>query len=744
MNGNLTPLINLVFGIANKLRGPYRPPQYRKIMLPMTVLRRMDLALQPNKAEVIAEYEKLQARGLEGDALHKILARKASKDREQPLYNISPYTFEKLLNDPDNIAPNLVAFISGFSERARQIFEKFEFENEIEKLDKANRLFSIVKEFTNKKIKLHPDHISNADMGYVFEELVRRFNEQANEEAGDHFTPREVIHLMANLVYTDEEDVYKPGIIRTIYDPTCGTGGMLSVSEEHIKKQNAKAHLELYGQEYNEESWAICCSDLLIKDEPVDNIVFGDTLGDGETFDGHAERKFHYMLANPPFGVEWKPEQDIVTKEHKELGFDGRFGAGLPGIDNGSMLFLQHMISKMHPSPAEGGEGSKIAIVFNGSPLFNGEAGPSESNIRRWIIENDWLDAIVALPDQLFYNTGIFTYIWLVSNRKLEARRGRVQLIDATRHFIKMKKSLGNKRNRIGGTEKGEPNQIGEITRLYGGNKDGATASVMVDGKEQERVCSRIFDNREFGFLKMVVERPLRLNFQVSKERLVRLPLETAFANLAKSKKKHGSAAQKQEIEQGKALQSSVLDILNALDTETLYMDRGNFETALQAAFDEAGAKLTADLKKPILSALSERDPKAEICLDTKGNPEPDSELRDTELVPLPDDIALPLPLDYEKKGATKIADKADNTELLKLVKDHCADYLKREVLPYVQSAGKHKAAWIDHSKTKVGYEIPINRHFYVYEPPRPLDEIETDIRALETDIVAMLKEVGV
>ena len=730
MKGNLNSLIGLVFNIANKLRGPYRPPQYRKVMLPMTVLRRLDCVLQPAKEEVLAEYKKLQAQGLEGDALHTVLGRKASGKRQQPLYNISPFTFEKLLGDPDNIAANLVSYINGFSERARRIFEMFEFEIEIEKLDKANRLFLIVKEFTNPKVNLHPDHIKNDEMGYVFEELVRRFNEQANEEAGDHFTPREVIRLMANLVYTEEEDVYRPGIVRTIYDPTCGTGGMLSVSEEHIKEQNPQAHLELFGQEYNEESWAICCSDLLIKDEPVDNIVFGDSLGDGQTSDGHPDKKFHYMLANPPFGVEWKPEEDVVRKEHREFGFDGRFGPGLPTIQNGATLFLLHMISKMHPPPKRGGEGSKIAIVFNGSPLFNGDPGPSESNIRRWIIENDWLDAIIALPDQLFYNTEIYTYIWLVTNRKPDYRKGKVQLVDATRHFIKMKKSLGNKRKKLGGVEPEEPDQIGEITKLYANYTDGATAKVKIDGKEQERVCSKIFDNRDFGYLRVMVERPLRLNFRADADRIERLKDETGFINLATSKKKHGSAARAKEIADGEATQVRILSILEGMDGTKFYSDREEFEADLKAAFNAAAERLPAGTKKAILSALSERDPTAEICRDNKGEPEPDTELRDTEIVPLPKDIPLPLPMGYEKN--------ADNSDLLALVKGHCEAYLAREVLPHVDQA------WIDHSKTKVGYEIPINRHFYVYEPPRPLKALEDDIRGLEADILRMLKEVTV
>ncbi len=718
---NTTNLINFVFDIANKLRGPYRPPQYRKVMLPMTVLRRLDCVLAPAKEEVLKEYEKLKARGLEGDALHKVLARKASKDRTHPLYNVSPYTFEKLLADPENIASNLVSYINGFSDSARVIFEAFGFESEIEKLDKANRLYLIVKEFADPRINLHPNHVSNHDMGYVFEELVRKFNEQANEEAGDHFTPREVIRLMAHLLYTEDEDVYTPGIARTIYDPTAGTGGMLSVSEEYITEQNPQAHLELFGQEYNEESWAICRSDLLIKDEPVENIAFGDTLGDGETGDGHADKTFHYMLANPPFGVEWKPQEDYVKKEHRELGFNGRFGPGLPRINDGATLFLLHMLNKMKPAPEQGGEGSKIAVIFNGSPLFNGEPGPSESNIRRWIIENDWLDAIIALPDQLFYNTGIYTYIWLVSNRKPDHRKGRVQLIDGTRHFRKMKKSLGNKRNELG------DEHIEALTRLYAEFEDGARCRVGLNGELVERVCSRTFDNREFGYLKVTVERPLRLNFQASPERIDRLAAETAFANLAKSKKRKNAAEAESEVKAGQASQQRIIEILEGLDPRR-YSDRAQFEPKLKAAFKQAGEKLPAPIKKAILNALSERDPVAAICRDAKGNPEPDTELRDTEIVPLPADIPLPLPIGYEKD--------ADNAELLALVRDHCEDYLAREVLPFVDDA------WIDHAKTKVGYEIPINRHFYVYEPPRPLEEIEQDIQALESEILAMLKKV--
>lgn len=688
-------------------------------MLPMTVLRRMDLVLAPNKEKVLEKYEKLKAQNHSEEAIHKILGKTATDDREQPLYNISQYDFGKLLGDPNNIARNLVAYIDGFSPKARDIFSKFEFHNEIEKLDNANRLFMVVKDFTDPSIDLHPNRVSNLQMGYVFEELIRKFNEKANEEAGDHFTPREVIRLMAHLIYTDDEDVYTPGIARTIYDPTCGTGGMLSVSEEYIREQNPQANLILYGQEYNAESYAICCSDLLIKDEPIDNIHFGDTLGDGKSEDGHPDKRFHYMMANPPFGVEWKTQQSIVQKEADALGFSGRFGAGTPRINDGALLFLQTMISKMRPSPEVGGDGSKIAIVFNGSPLFTGDAGSGESNIRRWIIENDWLDAIIALPDQMFYNTGIFTYIWIVSNRKRHERCGKVQLIDGTKHFQKMGKSLGNKRNELSNAH------IDEITRLYAEFKQDDNSRVVIGSETKERSCSKIFDNRDFGYLKITVERPLKLNFQASAERIARLAGETAFAKLAESMKRKDSAAIAAEEEAGKTLQAQIVAVLGGMQ-DTLVKNRDEFTKTLNAAFKTAGIKLEAPIRKAILSALSERDETADVCTDNMGNPEPDTELRDTELVPLPKDIELP-------RLNAGIGEMNDD-QLPDLVHEHVENYLAAEVHPHVPEA------WVDHKKTKMGYEIPFNRHFYIYEPPRKLEKIEKDIEDVTLDIIKMLK----
>jgi type I restriction enzyme M protein len=570
---------------------------------------------------------------------------------KQAFHNTSRLDFPKLTDDPNNIAPNLQQYIASFSSRAREIIEYFGFEAEIEKLDKADLLYLVVKKFA--EIDLHPDAVSNVEMGYIFEELVRKFSEAANETAGDHFTPREVIRLMVNLLFEpDSEALTKPGIVRTLCDPACGTGGMLSVAEDYLRELNPQARLECYGQEYNPESYAICGSDLMMKGQNLENIVFGDSF----TADGHAGARFDYLLANPPFGVEWKPQERFIRDEADTMGYDGRFGAGLPRINDGSFLFLQHMIAKMKP------EGSRLAIVFNGSPLFTGDAGSGESNIRRWIIESDWLEAIVALPDQLFYNTGISTYSWIVTNRKRPERRGKVQLIDTTGFSQKMRKSLGNKRNEL------SDEQIAEITHIYG-------------GFAEDEHC-KIFANEAFGYRKITVEQPLRLNFQVSEERLERLQAEKVWQRVKG--------------------QDAVLAMLRAMPGE-LFTDRPAFEAALKSACKVVGLRLDAQVKKAVLSALSDRDETASVCLDTRGNPEPDPELRDTESVPLGENID---------------------------------EYVAREVSPYVPDA------WVDDSKTRVGYEINFNRYFYKYVPPRPLAEIEADIRTLETEIVQMLGEI--
>ena len=751
---------DVIWNIADLLRGPYRPPQYRRVMIPLTVLRRLDCVLESTKHEVIAMHKKLKADGKDAEAIEKIITHKI----KVPFFNTSEFTFETLLGDPDKLAANLANYMAGFSSRARKIIEKFKFDEEIEKLEEANRLFEVVKQVAavdlHPETPEHPEGIPNIAMGYVFEDLVRRFNEQANEEAGDHFTPREVIKLMVTLLFTYDDLVYKEGKVIKIYDPTAGTGGMLSESEKLIVDPetglNPSANLELFGQEYNPEAYAICGSDLMIKGEDVKNMIYGNTLGTGkakEGFtdgDGHPDEKFHYMLANPPFGVEWKPERDHVTKEHNEFGFNGRFGPGLPRINDGALLFLLHMISKMEPAPAKGGkggEGSRIGIVFNGSPLFTGDAGSGESNIRRWIIENDMLEAVIGLPDQLFYNTGISTYVWIVTNRKRPKRAGKVQLINGADFAWKMKKSLGDKRKRIGDGTDGAPNHIEVLAKLYGDFRHGVRLTVgqiqtNVDPKRDQTkslFVSKIFDNQDFGYLKITVERPLRLSFAVTDERIERFKKTSSFVGLAISRKRKDKKKIIEEELTGKAAQTAILEVLERMKAEfsagQLVKDRTVFDEQLAEAFQAADLTLNGSLKDALLApgSLGERDPSAEICRDSNGEPAPDPELRDTENVPFPTGIALPLPLDYEGK---KNKGEVDVARLLALVQDHCEAYLKAEVLPY------RPDAWIDHSKIKVGYEVPFNRHFYEYEAPRELEEIEADIDGLEKEIMAMLKEV--
>ncbi len=460
---NFSERVSFIWSVADLLRGPYKPAQYGKVILPLTVLRRLDCVLEPTKQKVLEKAAALKASGIKD--VEPILNRAAG----QKFHNTSKLDFKKLKGDPDKVATNLAFYIKHFSAKARQIFEYFEFEKEIAKLADANRLYLVVSKFA--EMDLHPSAVSNHEMGLIFEDLIRRFNEASNETAGDHFTPREVIRLMVNLLFTPDSQVLRTaGAVRTLYDPACGTGGMLSVAEEFLRDLNPGAKLEVFGQDYNNEAFAICCSDMMIKGQHPDNIKFGDSF----TQDGLPGKKFDYLLANPPFGVEWKPQADIIVTEHNEKGFDGRFGPGLPRINDGSLLFIMHMISKMKP------EGSRLAIVFNGSPLFTGDAGSGESEIRKWIIESDWLEAIVALPTEMFYNTGIATYIWILTNRKRRERRGKVQLINATDLFVKMRKSLGNKRNEL------SDGNIAEIVDLYG--------DLTKNGR------SKLFDNSDFGY----------------------------------------------------------------------------------------------------------------------------------------------------------------------------------------------------------------------------------------------------
>ncbi len=590
---------NLIWQVADLLRGDYKQSDYGKVILPLTVLRRLDGVLQPTKQKVLAFLPKVE--GKSDNAKDLILNKIAGHN----FHNRSNFDFEKLTAEPDKIAANLRNYINGFSASAREIIEYFNFDDQIDRLDdpKADILFQIVKKFAEIDLA----GMESMEMGYVFEELIRKFSEQSNETAGEHFTPREVIKLMVNLLFiTDNESLTRKGIVKTLYDPACGTGGMLSIAEQHLGSFNPNAKMEVFGQEINPESYAICKSDMLIKGENPANIKFGNTF----TVDGLEDERFDYMLSNPPFGVDWKKAQKIIKAEYETRGLSGRFGAGLPRINDGSLLFLQHMISKMKP------DGSRIGIVFNGSPLFTGQAGSGESNIRKWIIENDWLEAVIAMPDQLFYNTGISTYVWILNNRKREERKGKIQLVNATgakddelleqgkidfnRFYEKMTKSLGNKRKKI--AENGNEKGIGYVTKLYG------------DFEENEFV--KIYPNKFFGYWRVTVEQPLK-------------------------------------------------------------------------------------------------DENKKIITNSKGQPKPDTGLRDYENIPF-------LKLNKNKK----------------LVPQTIEEYFEREVKPHLPNA------WIDHSKIKVGYEINFTKYFYEFKPLRPLEDIKAEILKLEESTVELEKKV--
>ncbi len=721
-------LANDIWSICNLLRGPYRRNEYRKVILPLTVLRRLDCLLSHSKNQALETFSQYKSKP------ESIVRSVMQQVTGYPFYNLSRLELapsqkgrNSLLDDPSNLAPNLNSYINGYSPNIRAIFDHFKFGEQINKMAEKNLLFQVIQKFATFDLSFSNLSADQAamQMGYVFEELIRIGAEQSNEEAGEHFTPREVIKLMVNLLLSPEKDLGRSHVVKTIYDPACGTGGMLSVAEKYIRDLNSDAKPLLYGQDWNDEAWAVCRSDMLIKGEDADNIALGDTF----TKDAHArdeqgqKRRFDYMLANPPFGVEWKQQQRAIEYEKDNLGYDGRFGAGTPRINDGALLFLQHMIDKMRR--AEEG-GSRIGIVFNGSPLFTGDAGSGESEIRRWIIENDWLEAVVALPDQLFYNTGISTYIWVLTNRKEAHRKAKVQLIDARNHWVPMEKSLGNKRRRVGdpSDKPKDPDYIGDITGLHGQFHDGTSRWVLFDrdgkvltvvatapgdnapeGQQwKQLVVSKVFDNEDFGFHKITVERPLRLNFHASPERLAKLEEETAFKNLASSTKKD-EAARQLDIAAGKKRQQHIRDLLAAFAQRHPEQidDRKVFLEKLKPIDRELAVRLSAPELKAVVSALSERDENAEICRNRDGEAEPDAELRDTENVPLKESIQV---------------------------------YFEREVLPHVPDA------WVDHSKTKVGYEIPLNRHFYRYEPPRDLAVLAAEIKDLETDIIRLLAEV--
>ena len=641
--------IGLIWSIAELLRGNYKQSEYGKVVLPFTVLRRLDCVLAPTKEAVLAQMGQLP-QNIDDDMREAILNETSS----HAFHNTSPFTFEKLLDDPEHIAANLNNFINGFSHDAREIFiDRFQLPEQVTRLDRADLLYLVVSRFT--QADLHPARVSNLQMGYIFEELIRRFSEQSNETAGEHFTPREVIRLMVNLLFLEDNEVLtQKSIIRKLYDPACGTGGMLSVAEEYLRELNPDAHLEVYGQELNDESYATCKSDMMIKGQNAQNIHPGNSFTD----DGLPDEHFDYMLSNPPFGVEWKKVAPTIQDEARYLGYNGRFGAGLPRVSDGSLLFVQHMISKFN----QNGDVSRLAVVLNGSPLFTGGADSGESEIRRWIIEKDYLEAIVALPTDMFYNTGIATYIWIITNQKTPQRQGKIQLINAPDFHVPMSKSLGSKRKQI------SDEQITEITRLFG------------DFEEvEDRV--KIFANTDFGYHRITVERPLKLNFQASDDRIEILKAAKGFARWPEGQ------------------QQGILAALATLDNDQLYKNRDDFLFALTAT----GALLTAAQRKLVVESLSERDETADVITNRKGEPEPDPELRDYENVPLLEDIDA---------------------------------YFEREVRPHVSDA------WIDHSKTKVGYEIPFNRHFYKYLPPRPLEKIDADIDRVSAEIMELLQEV--
>lgn len=659
-----------IWSIAELLRGDFKQSEYGKIVLPFTILRRLDCLLESTKQDVLDEVANMPE-GIDEEMRMDILCDAA--DAGGQIYNESPFTFASLRQqDARQLRTNLVNYLSGFSPNVRDIFiEKFKLTEILKDLDDKESLWMVFDRFC--QIDLHPSAVSNLEMGYLFEELIRRFSEISNETAGEHFTPREVVRLLVDLLLAnDEEALSGKGIIRRVYDPACGTGGMLSVAEEAMKSMNSGLNVDLFGQELNGESFAICKSDMMVKGHDASRIAFGNTL----TQDAHKSETFHYMLSNPPYGVDWKKYADPIKEEAAELGRNGRFGAGLPRISDGQLLFVQHMISKMRDDE----KGSRIGIVMNGSPLFTGGAGSGESEIRRWMLENDWVEAIIALPTDLFYNTGIQTYIWLLSNRKLEERRGKVQLIDASsqRFWDPMRKSLGSKRREIGKEARDE------IVRIYG---------EFLNGDAGYGDVSKIFDNTDFGYREIRVERPLRQRFEVTGDGLDALQATKPFQKL--------SAEQQAEL----------LDLLpDALggrnDTSPKAVEKG-----LKKIADAMCIKFGAPLKKAIIGAMSVRDEEAEPELDKDGNPVADTSLRDHELVPLKEDWQA---------------------------------YFDREVTPFVPDA------WVDTSHRdaadggvgRVGYEINFNRYFYQYVPPRPLAEIDAELKMLEAEIAGLLKEV--
>ena len=654
---NHSELVSLFWAAKEILRGKYKAHEYGNVILPFVVLRRLGRVLEPTKSQVQEEFSKLK------NEPEELIDLRLNAITKQSFHNKSKFDMELLLAEPDNILRNMKAYIRGFSKNVQDIFDNFGINEEIEKLHKKGELLHIVQHFATADID--PKKIDNHAMGTIYENLIIKTSEAANEAAGDHFTPREIIKLMVNLLFAENTDALDKKSIKRIYDPACGTGGMLSIASQHTSEKFPNVNLEGFGQELNSQSYAICKSDMILKGLTASNIKFGNALTEE---DGFYNDSFHYMLSNPPFGVDWGSYESKIKQEHGK-GHKGKYPAGLPRKSDGSLLFLTHMISKMKKSESGG---SRIAIVLNGSPLFTGEAGSGESDIRKYIIEKDWLEAIVAMPDQLFYNTGIFTYIWIINNNKSAQRKGKVQLINSISFFERMKSSLGNKRNEI------KPHQIEEITKIYKNFKEG-------------EFC-KIFDNEDFGYTRITVERPLKRNFQASEERIKILQKEAAFEKLNGVKKSKNVPTQ-----------NDVIKVLQDLGTK-LYKDYDIFSKDLDKAFDESSLKISSQLKKTIENALSERDEDAEPQVDSKGVQKFDSGLRDNENIPLKQDID---------------------------------EYFASEVSKYVPDA------WIDQkTREKIGYEIPFTRHFYVYKPLRLLEEIDKDLIANQKEISELQEKV--
>ena len=675
---NFTPKANLIWNIAELLRGSWKQHEYQDVILPFTVLKRLDSVLEKTKPAVLRELNLLKDKNISPDPILKNITKVG-------FYNTSEYSFRNLLDEQTHIEKNFREYLRRFSPAIQEIIEKFDFEKHLSRLWGGNLLFQIIQHFN--AVDLSPEATDNHEMGSIFEELIRRFAEQSNDTAGEHYTPREVIKLMVEILFAPEkEHLQKAHLVKRIYDPCCGTGGMLTVSKEHILSAiNPDISVYLFGQEINPATYAICKSEMLINGEDADNIKGGEkdaAVASTLSNDQFHDKKFDYLLTNPPFGVDWKRDKDAVERE-AERGFAGRFGAGLPRISDGQLLFLQHLMSKMQ-NPSEGG--SRMAIVMNGSPLFTGDAGSGESEIRRWILENDWLETIVALPDQMFFNTGIFTYLWFLTNRKDQKRKGKVQLIDARTFFHKMRKSLGNKRNEI--TDEDRQRAVKEFTAF----------------KESDH-C-KIFKTTDFAYRQITVERPLRLRFVLNEERTKMFKNHQANLKLGE-KRKSASLTGKASDEQQK--------IINMLDTliETSppsFKSRRDFLAALEKTSNKVDLKLRGPILKALIDSYGERDESADICRDEEGNPESDSDLRDTENVPYNQSIK---------------------------------DYFEKEVKPYVADAWINEGVR-DHKDGKVGkvgYEIPFTRYFYTYTPPRPLEEIESDLEKVENELLGLLKK---